>query len=127
MTSNEDVDVVSSFAELTEQFGSYDDLSQARTMVARFARDALRSAGTAIWHRTDDATMALDSFTDPQFMELMSDIVGEQPDGPAWQTMQDRRTTVADDFTTEIKGVNTLIPLRAPRGWLTDGWRKTNF
>ena len=47
--------------------------------------------------------MALDSFTDRHFMDLMSDIVGQQPDGPAWQAMQDRRTTVADDFSTETR------------------------
>lgn len=103
MSSDEHVDVVRSFADLTAQFGSYADLDQARTMVAEFARNALRSAGTAIWHRADDATMTLDSFTDPRFMELMADIVGQQPDGPAWQTMQDRRTTIAEDFSTESR------------------------
>lgn len=103
MAMSDDVDVVGSFAEIVGLTDSYDDLAQARTMVAQLARNALRSAGTAIWHRTDDATMALDSFTDPQFMELMSDIVGRQPDGPAWQTLQNRRTTLANDFATETR------------------------
>lgn len=100
---NDEVDVVRRFADLVGVVGSYDDLTQARTMVAQLAQEALGSAGTAIWHRTENATMALDSFTDPVFMELMSDIVGQQPDGPAWQTMQDRRITVANDFATETR------------------------
>lgn len=99
----DDVDVVQTFVEIGGLIGSDADLAQVRTMVARLARDALGSAGSAIWHRTDDSAMALDSFTDPVFMELMSDIVGKRPDGPAWQAMQDRRMTVADDFATEIR------------------------
>lgn len=103
VAGSDEVDVVRRFAELAAVVGSYDDLAQARTMVARLAQEALGSAGTAIWHRTEDSTMALDSFTDAAFMELMSDIVGQQPDGPAWQALQDRRTTVANDFTTETR------------------------
>lgn len=47
--------------------------------------------------------MALDSFTDPAFIAVMTDIVGEHPDGPAWQAMEDRTVTVAEDFETESR------------------------
>ena len=103
MVGVNDVDVVKAFAEIGDVIGSEADLAQVRAMVARLARDALGSAGSAIWHRTNDGAMALDSFTDPVFMKLMSDIIGHRPDGPAWQTMQDRRMTVADDFATELR------------------------
>ena len=54
--------------------------------------------------------MALDSFTDAAFMELMSDIVGQRPDGPAWQALQDRRVTVAQDFATETRWPGYVSP-----------------
>ena len=106
MTDSGDFDAARSFAEVAERIGSYDNLTAARAEVVALARDALGSAGTAIWHLKPDATMALDSYTDPAFMQLMSDIVGKNPDGPAWQAMQDRRTTVADDFSTETRWPN---------------------
>ena len=103
MTVVGEFDAAGEFAQLAANFSSHDDLPTARSEVAALARDALGSAGTAIWHLQPDASMALDSFTDPIFMTLMSDIVGTKPDGPAWQTMQERRTTVAEDFATETR------------------------
>ena len=94
-------DAAGAFAEVAKKFSAHDDLPAVRVEVATLARDTLGSAGTAIWHLKPDASMALDSFTDPAFMKVMSDIVGGHPDGPAWQAMQDRKTTVADDFSTE--------------------------
>ena len=101
MASNNDVDVVSTFAGIAEVVGSYSTTTEARRIVVRLAQQALRSAGTAIWHLTDRDTMALDSCTDPALMAVLCGIVGKQPYGPAWQTMQDRLVTVVDDFATE--------------------------
>ena len=106
MTVSDDFDVARTFADVAQDIAAYDNLAGARTKVATLARTALDSAGTAIWHLRPDSTMALDSYTDPVFMELMSDIVGKEPDGPAWQAMQDRRTTVAEDFSTETRWPN---------------------
>ena len=103
MTVSDEFDVAGAFADVARDIVPYESLSSARAQVVALARDALGSAGTAIWHRTPDSTMKLDSYTDPVFMALMADIVGQHPDGPAWQTMQERRTTVAADFTTETR------------------------
>jgi GAF domain-containing protein len=103
MTGTPDVDVVAAFAKVAQDIAAYEDIAAARTAVAALARDTLGSAGTAIWHLQSDRTMALDSYTDPVFMELMTDIVGRRPDGPAWQAMQDRTTTLAEDFSTETR------------------------
>ena len=103
MTGAGEFNAAQAFAQVAERVGSYDNLKAARSEVVTLARDALGSAGTAIWHLQPDATMALDSYTDPAFMKLMSDIVGKSPDGPAWQAMQDRTTTVAADFSTETR------------------------
>lgn len=47
--------------------------------------------------------MVLDSYTDPEFIVLTADVVGTDPDGPPWQALQERRTIVADDFSTETR------------------------
>ena len=70
MSGVDEVDVVRTFAEIGGAVGPQADLTQVRAMVARLARDALQSAGTAIWHLTDGGAMALDSYTDAAFMEF---------------------------------------------------------
>lgn len=97
------VDVVAAFARIAREIGAHDSFLDARTSVAGLAQQALGSAGTAIWHLRADSTMELDSSTDPEFMVLMSDIVGTDPDGPAWEALQKRRTTVAEDFSIETR------------------------
>ncbi|MET3806533.1 GAF domain-containing protein [Nakamurella sp. UYEF19] len=103
MTASGELDVVKAFAQVAVAMDAAESIAGARLLVAALARDALGSAGTAIWHLKADSTMELDSSTDPDFMVLMADIVGRKPDGPAWQTMQDRRVTLADDFSTETR------------------------
>ena len=96
-------DVAQAFADVAADIASDGTVVGARARITVLARDTLGSAGTAIWHLSDIATMKLDSCTDTGFMKLMSDIVGKQPDGPAWQAMHDRETVLADDFATEAR------------------------
>ena len=103
MTAAGEPDVVEAFAQVAQEMAAAGDPIGARGVLVTRARDTLGSAGTALWHLTPKATMALDSYTDANFMALMTDIVGREPDGPAWQAMQDRRTTLADDFQTETR------------------------
>ena len=98
-----DFDVARTFALVAEEIAAQPDVPGARRQIVTLARDTLGSAGTALWHLKPDSTMRLDACTDEDFMILMSDIVGGRPDGPAWQAMQDRTTTVTVDLRVETR------------------------
>ena len=99
-------DVAQAFVDVAGDIASDGTVTGARAKITTLARDTLGSAGTAIWHLTAEAKMKLDSYTDADFMKLMSDIVGKEPDGPAWDAMHTRRTVVADDFATDARWPN---------------------
>ena len=60
VTGPDEMDVVQTFAQIARDIEAHDTLASARIVVATLARDALGSAGTAIWHLKADARMQLD-------------------------------------------------------------------
>ena len=98
-----DVAVARTFALVAGEIAAQPDVAAARGQIVTRARDTLGSAGAALWQLRRDSTLRLDACTDGEFLSGLSDIVGRGPDGPTWQAMQDRTTTVSVDLRVETR------------------------
>ncbi len=103
MTRSEGFDVAEVFAQVARDIADHDDLLGTRDHIVRLAHSSLGTTGAAMWHLKDPTAMTLDACTDPVFMDLIRDILGASPDGPAWAALKDQQVHVSLDLNTETR------------------------
>lgn len=103
MTRSEGFDVAKAFAQVARDIADHDDLLSTRDHIVRLAHSSLGTSGAPMWHLKEPTSMTLDACTDPVFMDLMHEILGTSPDGPAWAALKDQQVHVSLDLTVETR------------------------